>query len=138
MNQDACHSSSRQSGRARSWTSTSWCGFAMIVLLASGCAGTGPQQWLHQHCKVGPDYCPPPAPVASDWLYADDPHVQRRQIEDWWTVFQDPTLNSLIERAYQQNLNLRVLGARSASSPRPASDRGRQPLSANAASLRPV
>src|SRR5262245_42589069 len=84
----------------------------MIVLVASGCAGTGLQQWLHQHCKVGPDYCPPPAPVATDWMYADDPHVQRRQIEDWWTVFQDPALNSLIERAYQQNLNLRVLGAR--------------------------
>jgi NodT family efflux transporter outer membrane factor (OMF) lipoprotein len=112
VKQDACHSRSRQLGHARNWTSTSWCCFAMIVLLASGCAGTGPRQWLHQNCKVGPDYCPPPAPVASDWLYADDPHVQRRQIENWWTVFQDPTLNSLIERAYQQNLNLRVLAAR--------------------------
>ena len=31
---------------------------------------------------------------------------------DWWGVFNDPTLNSLIHTAYQQNLTLRVVGTR--------------------------
>jgi NodT family efflux transporter outer membrane factor (OMF) lipoprotein len=83
-----------------------------LVLLSSGCIATGPREWFYNGCKVGPNYCPPPAPVAADWMFANDPHVAKRQIDDWWSVFQDPTLNCLIQRAHQQNLTLRVLGAR--------------------------
>ena len=30
----------------------------------------------------------------------------------WWKVFNDPTLDRLIETAYRENLNLRVAGVR--------------------------
>jgi hypothetical protein len=81
-------------------------------LLSSGCITTGPLDWVQNGFKVGPNYCRPPAPVADEWIEAKDPNVQRRHVEDWWNVFQDPVLNSLIDTAYNQNLNLRVLGTR--------------------------
>ena len=81
-------------------------------LLSSGCITTGPLDWVQNGFKVGPNYCRPPAPVAEEWIEAKDSNVQRRQVDDWWNVFQDPTLNSLIDTAYNQNLTLRVLGTR--------------------------
>jgi NodT family efflux transporter outer membrane factor (OMF) lipoprotein len=68
--------------------------------------------WVRNGFKVGPNYCRPPAPVASEWIEAKDPHVQNRHLQDWWSVFQDPTLNSLIGTAYEQNPNLRIAGTR--------------------------
>jgi NodT family efflux transporter outer membrane factor (OMF) lipoprotein len=64
--------------------------------------------------KVGPNYCPPTAPVADHWIDYADPRVksEEQQLSAWWTVFNDPTLNGLIETAYRQNLTLRVAGAR--------------------------
>jgi NodT family efflux transporter outer membrane factor (OMF) lipoprotein len=83
-----------------------------IVLLAGGCVVTGPAEWVHNGFKVGPNYCRPPAPVAEQWIQADDPKVQNRHLKDWWQVFDDPILNALIDTAYRQNPNLRVAGAR--------------------------
>jgi NodT family efflux transporter outer membrane factor (OMF) lipoprotein len=70
--------------------------------------------WWHQGFKVGPDYGRPPAPVASAWIDYADPRVRSEEIQlaGWWSVFNDATLNSLIQTAYQQNLSLRVAGAR--------------------------
>jgi NodT family efflux transporter outer membrane factor (OMF) lipoprotein len=34
------------------------------------------------------------------------------EIHDWWTVFNDPILNNLIDTAYQQNLDLKTAGQR--------------------------
>jgi NodT family efflux transporter outer membrane factor (OMF) lipoprotein len=82
------------------------------VLLDGGCVTTGPLDYVRNGFKVGPNYCKPPAPVAGEWIEANDPRVESRQLQDWWGVFNDPTLNSLIATAYQQNLNLRVLGTR--------------------------
>jgi hypothetical protein len=50
--------------------------------------------------------------VVPDWIEANDPKVQNRHLHDWWNVFQDATLNSLITTAYDQNLTLRVVGTR--------------------------
>jgi NodT family efflux transporter outer membrane factor (OMF) lipoprotein len=69
-------------------------------------------EWIHNGFKVGPQYCKPPAPVAPDWIEARDPDVQNRHLEDWWNVFQDGALNSLVDAAYNQNLTLRVAGTR--------------------------
>jgi NodT family efflux transporter outer membrane factor (OMF) lipoprotein len=85
---------------------------ASAVLLDGGCVTTGPLDYVHNGFKVGPNYCKPPAPVAGEWIGADDPHVESRQLQDWWGVFSDPTLNTLIGTAYEQNLNLRILGTR--------------------------
>jgi NodT family efflux transporter outer membrane factor (OMF) lipoprotein len=85
-----------------------------VVLLNSGCVMTGPLDWFRNGFKVGPNYCRPPAPAAPEWIDARNPNVQSRhaQYSDWWSVFKDPILNSLIETAYHQNLTLRIVGTR--------------------------
>jgi NodT family efflux transporter outer membrane factor (OMF) lipoprotein len=90
------------------WALASLVGF---VLAGSGCT-TGPLQWVRNGFKVGPNYCRPPAPVAPEWIEAKDPNVQNRHLQDWWAVFNDPRLNSLINMAFEQNLNLRIVGMR--------------------------
>ena len=87
-------------------------GCVVAVLLTSGCVTTGPLEWIQNGLKVGPNYCRPPAPLAPEWIEANDAKVQSRQLQDWWGVFGDPTLNALIETAYDQNLTLRVVGTR--------------------------
>src|SRR5262245_20895792 len=82
------------------------------ALMTSGCLTTSPQQYAHNGFKVGPNYHRPPAPVAAEWIGAKDPHVQDRHLQDWWRVFQDATLDSLVETAYRQNPNLRAAGTR--------------------------
>ena len=70
--------------------------------------------WVHHGFKVGPEYCPPAAPVADGWIDASDHRVHVDPAQDcaWWTVFNDSTLNGLVETAYRQNLDLRAAGAR--------------------------
>lgn len=85
---------------------------AGIVLLPSGCVTTGPLEWVRNGFKVGPNYLRPPAPVAEEWIEAKEAGVQNRHLQDWWNVFQDATLNSLIDTAYAQNLTLRIAGTR--------------------------
>src|SRR5262249_10841651 len=70
------------------------------VLLPSGCITTGPVDWVRNGFKVGPNYCRPPAPVAETWIEANNPNIQNRFVENWWQVFGDGTLNSLINTAY--------------------------------------
>ena len=86
-----------------------------IVLTAfslSGCIS--PREYFRKGCKVGPDYCPPTAYAAQHWVDAADQRVRPDPAEasQWWTVFNDTTLNRLIENAYQQNLTLREAGYR--------------------------
>ena len=67
---------------------------------------------------VGPNYRPPPPPVSAAWIdYENSPQASREEdqaahLQRWWTVFDDPVLNSLISDAYGQNLSLRVAGER--------------------------
>jgi NodT family efflux transporter outer membrane factor (OMF) lipoprotein len=52
--------------------------------------------------------------VAASWIQADDPRA-RGQLPpdgDWWRVFQDPTLDTLVGLAYRQNPSLRSVGTR--------------------------
>ena len=65
-------------------------------------------------CKVGPDFKASTAPVAPNWLESGDPAVKSVHPEDrqWWTLFNDPTLNRLIDLAYHQNLTLLAAGTR--------------------------
>jgi NodT family efflux transporter outer membrane factor (OMF) lipoprotein len=82
-----------------------------LILMVSGC---GLKQWVHNGFKVGPNYCPPPAAVANNWIDSDDARVisSPPDYPDWWSVFQDPLLNDLVKTAYQQNLTLREAGLR--------------------------
>jgi len=68
-------------------------------------------------CKVGPDYQRPelePSTLGESWSAADDPafHPDAADVAQWWTVFEDPLLTSLIERAGEGNKNLKVAVAR--------------------------
>lgn len=89
-------------------------GTLLIAVLAfSGCT-TSLSQWWHNGFKVGPQYCKPSASVADQWVDSSDGRVKSEPAQDcaWWTVFNDATLNGLIQSAYSQNLDLRAAGAR--------------------------
>jgi NodT family efflux transporter outer membrane factor (OMF) lipoprotein len=85
---------------------------AAVLLCNTGCIATGPLEYIRNGFKVGPNYSRPPAPVAAEWIQANDANVQNRQLQDWWSVFEDPMLNALIETSYNQNLTLRAVGMR--------------------------
>jgi outer membrane protein, multidrug efflux system len=65
-------------------------------------------------CSVGPDYKEPALAVPAAWHEAQQKGVDTRpaDLARWWTAFEDPLLNSLIERAVKSNLDLRVAEAR--------------------------
>ena len=65
--------------------------------------------------EVGPDFKTPTAPVAANFRGVDEkpiPQTKNAELRDWWTVFNDPALNHLIDIAYNQNLTLQSAGAR--------------------------
>ena len=82
------------------------------MITSPGCATCG--NWLHNGFKVGPDYCKPAAPVAENWIDFNDPRVISEPANDraWWTVFNDPVLDSLVQSTYQGNLPLLAQGQR--------------------------
>lgn len=63
---------------------------------------------------IGPDFTPPEAPVAPKWEESDKKPSKSEfaDYSQWWTVFNDPVLNRLIELAYEQNLSLQIAGLR--------------------------
>ena len=65
-------------------------------------------------CMVGPDYVRPPTDTAAQWLEAEDKRlkISPTNDQDWWKTFNDPVLDQLIDRAYHENLNIRVAGLR--------------------------
>ena len=74
-------------------------------------------------CMVGPNFQPPKASVPPGWTGtttapATAPASQPAtgaapaDLARWWTTFDDPTLNSLVDRAIQSNLDLRQAEAR--------------------------
>jgi NodT family efflux transporter outer membrane factor (OMF) lipoprotein len=75
------------------------------VLLASLLAVAGCTQ-------VGPDFQKPDADVNSEWDVYESTHINVAVPEQaqWWEVFNDPTLNELVEMAYAQNLTLEAAG----------------------------
>ena len=74
----------------------------IIVFLLSGCI------------KVGPDFHRPESAVSPDWIEAGDERVQNGSADyrEWWKAFNDPVLDELIDRAYRENLTLRIAGIR--------------------------
>ncbi|MCI0499964.1 MAG: efflux transporter outer membrane subunit [Planctomycetales bacterium] len=65
-------------------------------------------------CTVGPDFTKPETNVAENWSETGDPRVRTQTDVDklWWKAFDDPTLDELIQLAYQQNLPLQIAGLR--------------------------
>ncbi len=77
---------------------------ALGSILLSGCSNL-----------AGPDFKRPEVPEKDGWSEsASEPLSPQATIEpDWWTGFGDPYLNELIERAIADNLDIRILAARS-------------------------
>jgi NodT family efflux transporter outer membrane factor (OMF) lipoprotein len=72
-----------------------------LTLLAGGCA-------------VGPDYHAPAANAPAQWseALAGGETNQGAAVAAWWQTFNDPELDSLVERAVQANLDLKIAEAR--------------------------
>jgi NodT family efflux transporter outer membrane factor (OMF) lipoprotein len=89
-------------------------GLVIAASLPCGCVTDNLRQYVHNGFKVGPNYHRPPAPVAAEWIQAADPRTQGPPPRDgdWWEVFQDSTLDTLVGRAYRQNPDLRSVGTR--------------------------
>ena len=73
----------------------------VLILLTSG-------------CMVGPNFNRPKVEVSPNWLDAGDQRVKTEPSEyrNWWQAFNDPVLDRLIDRAYRENLSLRIAGVR--------------------------
>lgn len=69
----------------------------VLILVASGCA-------------VGPDYERPAIPAPAAWNESLD--ASPADLSRWWTLFNDPVLDRLVERAVRANLDLRIAEAR--------------------------
>lgn len=73
-----------------------------MVLIMGGCA------------LIGPDFVKPEALLQDAWTEAQAPGLSGGQTDysRWWRVFDDPVLDNLVEKAYQQNLSLQIAGIR--------------------------
>ncbi|MCE5301916.1 MAG: efflux transporter outer membrane subunit [Planctomycetaceae bacterium] len=79
----------------------------LMTLTTSGCTSMG--DYLRNGFKVGPNAAVPQGATAERWI--DESDVRLREdpvdLERWWTIFRDPTLDQLIASATRQNLTLR-------------------------------
>ena len=84
-----------------------------IVLLALNVSGCG--DWL-PHVDLAPTYQPPQYVVPVSW-HGSSPFVEAKPSDgelrpDWWTVFDDPVLNKLVEQAMAANPDLQAAAER--------------------------
>lgn len=65
-------------------------------------------------CAVGPHYVRPEIPMPPAWPGDLPGEVVQAggSLEQWWTMFQDPLLDTLARRAIEGNLDLRIASAR--------------------------
>jgi outer membrane protein, multidrug efflux system len=62
-------------------------------------------------CTVGPDYVRPSVDTPAAWRI-DYPKAAEVANTKWWEQFGDPVLNDLIEKALQENRDVRIAAAR--------------------------
>jgi NodT family efflux transporter outer membrane factor (OMF) lipoprotein len=62
---------------------------------------------------LGPDFVKPEVAEEDDWLEKNE-EISSAALDaaEWWKVFNDPVLDTLIEKAYRQNLPLQIAGLR--------------------------
>jgi NodT family efflux transporter outer membrane factor (OMF) lipoprotein len=71
-------------------------------------------------CTVGPNYAPQQTAMPEHWIPPTTAPTTRQSVAttqpadvaQWWTVFNDPVLQQLIERAIESNLDLKQAAAR--------------------------
>jgi len=76
--------------------------FVVVVLILSGCAA------------VGPDYRRPEVKIPFQFHQApfENKEARTADLQKWWMSLNDPELDSLIERAAESNLDLKIAVAR--------------------------
>jgi len=78
---------------------TTWGGRIALALLSAVLAG----------CAVTPDYHPPAPEVPAQWSEVTESSASATPAQSpWWTTFNDPELDSLVERAVRANLDLQL------------------------------
>ena len=92
----------RKTFKNKNLTRSTLFGMIAVAIVFSGCT------------MVGPDYVKPTAQEPTEWLESSDPKIASNEVDfsDWWTVFNDPVVNELVDAAYQQNLTLQIAGLR--------------------------
>src|SRR6266403_1042599 len=65
---------------------------------------------LFAGCAVGPNYKRPQVAVPTQWTVSATRGTETKSLEtdEWWASFQDPELNSLVERSASRNLDLKL------------------------------
>ncbi len=68
-------------------------------------------------CMMGPDFQRPEAKVSPQWLgqaptAPEAARIGEQNLAQWWMVFNDPQLTSLVGRAIQANLDLKIAESR--------------------------
>ncbi len=61
-------------------------------------------------CTIGPDYQRPEIDLPEQWQQTEtsaENHISVIE-DDWWSIYQDPLLTQLVERALTDNLSLRL------------------------------
>jgi len=72
-----------------------------VTLLLGGCT------------SLGPDFVRPEVAEEKTWLDENKEIASTAaEPDEWWQLFNDPVLNTLVEKAYNQNLPLQVAGLR--------------------------
>jgi len=71
----------------------------LTIVMLSGCAPLGPD-----FMGVGK------APIPAKWKHEGT--RSDKSLAQWWRVFNDPTLNKLVQKTYAQNLDLKSAGLR--------------------------
>jgi NodT family efflux transporter outer membrane factor (OMF) lipoprotein len=63
---------------------------------------------------LGPDFTKPQVAQPVDWAESQDKAISSAPLvhNQWWEVFDDPVLDTLIDTAYAQNLPLQIAGLR--------------------------
>lgn len=83
--------------------------FHLILPLLLLCSLTG----LFSGCMVGPDFQRPQVEVPRQWSKSGpEPAKKHEALAQWWTRFEDPTLNWLIDKAMSSNLDIKLAMAR--------------------------
>ena len=72
----------------------------LTVIMLSGCV------------KLGPDFNGVDTPkLPKNWTEGSS-QANQKKIAQWWKTFNDPTLNTLVQKAYAQNLDIKSAGLR--------------------------
>ncbi|HEY4262007.1 MAG TPA: TolC family protein [Schlesneria sp.] len=98
--------------RAQSFDRTGLLVLTLAVSTLSGC--TSLSRWWDNGFKVGPNHVEPEAVVSESWKSTSDPSIlgDCEPLAAWWTQFNDPALDDLVQTAVNENLDLRTAGHR--------------------------